>query len=213
MQKFNFICILFSLFNLNYTNCSSFYPLNDTSEDTLCKKNRKWNFENYLTATTKCIRYKTNENFCEKESKKILKYIWKHISKDKNELAIFMSSALHNTSCFKYMKVWNDESIYGCKGLLQIQGQKNYEILTNLSGINYLRCPQLLAKKTESAIRDTGLFWKSMMSGKSMTWEDSMDALDTKSWVKYCRCETKSVYPNAVSERYEIYELLKNLYN
>lgn len=175
--------------------------------------NEKWNFEVFYLKTLQCIHQDTNGKFCEKDIKLLLGYIWEYVSNDKTELAVFLSNALHNTSYFTVFKTIHDDSLYASRGLLQIQGKENYETLTKISNTDYFNSPDLLAILSESAIKDTGLFWKYLMKEKKMTWENSMDVLKIENWTIYCKSQSKGEYPSDVSARYDIYKFLTRIYN
>lgn len=119
-------------------------------------------YNSYLQITLKTFgeQFATTNNY--KLIQKILEIIWYYIGgKDINKLALFVSSAVHNTSYFKVFRDNCETDIYRSRGLLMIQGRENYEWLSCHSlkrNTNYINNPELLSIPNYRAIGDTIAF-------------------------------------------------------
>lgn len=82
-----------------------------------------------------------------------------------NDLILFATFALFNTSGFKYMENIYDtiNGRYKSRGVLMITGKENYELLALVSSRDFVGCPEVLVQKTAENVLASILFWNAYL--------------------------------------------------
>ncbi|WUR05181.1 spore wall protein 25-like [Vairimorpha necatrix] len=188
---------MLSLLLISLVSCSNFGDYRALNTD-CCNRSKKssykeysydkpchysWNFERFVEKTIKTFRY--DFTYTDYELLKcILYYIWECIGrKDKNKLALFVASSLHNTSYYKTFEERCSNDKYKSRGLLMIRGYENYAYLSELSCNDYIECPKLLAIPRYDTVCDTIKFWKEKLRG-IYTFDNMMRSFRIQSWIE-----------------------------
>lgn len=138
----------------------------------------------------------------------ILQAIWIKLCKeDKNRLALFVASSIHNTSYYKIFES-SGRDMYKSRGLVSIQCADNYKLLTKISenNIDYLTNPHLLAERSPQAYNVSIDLWLRICDNVQ-TFEDMLKALGIGDYD-----ELKNNRGDLVEWK-KIYKKLLNAYN
>lgn len=161
----------------------------------------------YINSTMMIIRNfvkeMTHERKCHIE--RILSYIYNEIGGNKNTLALFTSSALHNTSYLSIIRAESKDK-YCSRGLLMIKELIHYRVLTYLSDIDFVSFPEKLEEQNCSVVKATVYFFKWIMRKSKYTFINMMQALNPDEYRIYIdsNCTIKN-------ERWQNRERLYNM--
>lgn len=194
--------IIENIVDLHFSDsCQSYNVIEmETCESSQITKNK------YICSTMMIIRRNVKELSLEKQLKMelILSYIYSAIGGDKDTLALFTSSALHNTSYLTVFRAASKEK-YCSRGLLMIKDYKNYQILTQISSIDFVSFPEKLEEQNSNVVTSTVNFFKWIMRRSKYTFINMMEALNPDEYRIYI--ESNCTIKN---ERWQNRE---NLYN
>ncbi|EQB61964.1 hypothetical protein NAPIS_ORF00461 [Vairimorpha apis BRL 01] len=208
--------------NLNNGNSSFFFNTYEctpsTTKDIRTRRNSIFpnthfeKIELFVEITYDYLEQQNKEYFNKVDICLILENIWKSIGNNKNELSIFLSHVLYNTSYLNKFANVKDEKYYS-RGLLNITGQKNYYILTTLANnIDYLKNPEELESQNAEVIQDTAKFWRYLMQDKEMIFINSIKCFNFSS--EDCRCyDCSNKNYEEMFEKMKIHNDLKKLFN
>ncbi|KAF9761370.1 hypothetical protein NGRA_2689 [Nosema granulosis] len=151
-----------------------------------CYPQNQVSLKEYVRKTMMIIKNNLKNISCEAETtmKRTLTIIHNQIGGDKNTLALFTSSALHNTSYLTIFRAASRDK-YCSRGLLMIKDLFNYQKLTKVSGIDFVLCPEKLEQQSKDVIEAQVFFFKWIMRSYKYTFVNMMKTLNPDEYRVY----------------------------